>query len=68
MLEEEKISKGQIWEKQTDSWQNNDPKGTKVKVCKYDGKGVWHKKSFFGTKYYLNETSFRRIFKLSKME
>lgn len=65
MKNDVEISKGQLWEKQTESWQNNDPKGTIVKVAKYNGKGVWYKKSYFGTKYYLNEMSFRRIFKLS---
>lgn len=56
------IAKGQIWYKQTESWCGNDAKGTPVKVAKYKNGWVWYKKSFFGTKYILNETSFRRIF------
>lgn len=60
------ITKGQTWTKRTEQWCGDDPKGTPVKVVKYEKGWIWYKRSFFGDKYCLNEFSFRRIYEYNK--
>ena len=66
------IKKGKIYYKTTESWCGNDPKGTPVKVIdiippcnfiKYKKiKNIFGMNIPFGSCYYLNQISFKRIY------